>query len=182
MSAAAVAIRPETIEDVPATAALHVAAWQRGYAGILPDDYLRGLDVDEWAGLRRARLVAPREGARNRVAEIDGQVAGFVVYGPDTEVDTWDEDEAAAGRIWACYVHPDHWGQGVGGALVRHALRDLTEPVVHVWLLEANARARRLYERHGFEADGRRDDYVPRGTDLHAVEIRLTVDRGHENL
>jgi ribosomal protein S18 acetylase RimI-like enzyme len=179
MSSENIVIRPETVEDVPTTAALHVAAWQRGYAGILPEDYLVGLDVQEWAELRRQRLQAPMEGARNVVAEIDGQVVGFVVFGPDTEAESWDEDEPAAGRIWACYVHPDHWGRGVGGALVRHALRDLAEPVVHVWVLEANGRARRLYERHGFVTDGRRDDFRPRGTDFAVPEIRLTFDRSN---
>jgi hypothetical protein len=38
-----------------------------------------------------------------------------------------------------------------------------------VWVLEANARARAFYRRHGFEADGAREHFAA----LDAWEIRM---------
>ncbi len=47
------------------------------------------------------------------------------------------------------YVHPDHWGQGIGGSLLDFAKRKSPE---HLWLytLQVNTGARAFYEKHGF--------------------------------
>lgn len=50
------------------------------------------------------------------------------------------------------YVHPDHWRQGVGEALVKFAREQSPE---HVWLytLQVNVNARAFYEKNGFVAE-----------------------------
>lgn len=49
------------------------------------------------------------------------------------------------------YVDPDHTGQGIGAQLV--AVAKQRRPAgLHLWTFEANAGARRFYERHGFVA------------------------------
>lgn len=47
------------------------------------------------------------------------------------------------------FVHPDHWQQGIGGALIRFA-RTLSPQ--HLWLytLQDNVNARAFYEKNGF--------------------------------
>jgi GNAT superfamily N-acetyltransferase len=47
------------------------------------------------------------------------------------------------------YVHPDHWRQGIGEALIRFAQ---TLSPQHLWLytLQDNASARAFYEKNGF--------------------------------
>jgi GNAT superfamily N-acetyltransferase len=47
------------------------------------------------------------------------------------------------------YVHPDHWRQGIGEALIRFAQ---TLSPQHLWLytLQDNANARAFYEKNGF--------------------------------
>ncbi len=47
------------------------------------------------------------------------------------------------------FVHPDHWRQGIGGALIRFA-RTLSPQ--HLWLytLQDNVNARAFYEKNGF--------------------------------
>jgi putative acetyltransferase len=56
------------------------------------------------------------------------------------------------------YVLPHWWGTGVAAELHDHALaiaRDLGSAQIHLWVLEENARARRFYERRGWQENGR---------------------------
>lgn len=57
-------------------------------------------------------------------------------------------------------VSPEARGRGVGkfalDAMLRHAFLDLGMNRVELDVLEANARARRMYEKAGFVAEGRR--------------------------
>lgn len=50
-------------------------------------------------------------------------------------------------------VHPDWWGRGIAGAMLIFMLEQLRASGftdVQLWVLETNARARRLYERIGW--------------------------------
>jgi GNAT superfamily N-acetyltransferase len=51
------------------------------------------------------------------------------------------------------YVEPSLTGRGIGGQLVELAKRERPEGL-RLWTFEANAGARRFYERHGFTARG----------------------------
>jgi len=50
------------------------------------------------------------------------------------------------------FVHPDHWRQGVGKALLDFARKQSPE---HLWLytLQVNVNARAFYEKNGFVAE-----------------------------
>ena len=50
------------------------------------------------------------------------------------------------------YIHPDHWRQGLGVALLKFASEKSPE---HLWLytLQINANARAFYEKNGFAAE-----------------------------
>jgi GNAT superfamily N-acetyltransferase len=58
-----------------------------------------------------------------------------------------------AGVSWIdqLYLSPAFVGRGLGTRLLRHALQRL-EPPVRLYTFQANAGARRFYERHGFRA------------------------------
>ena len=51
------------------------------------------------------------------------------------------------------YVEPGHTGCGIGGQLMAVAKRQRPS-ALRLWAFEANVRARRFYERHGFVATG----------------------------
>jgi len=59
--------------------------------------------------------------------------------------------EAEAGWIHQLYLSPTHVGRGLGSRLIDHALQQLARPV-RLYTFQANAGARRFYERHGFRA------------------------------
>jgi len=91
------------------------------------------------------------KGRRVWVAELAGEVVGFASTGPAR-----GQDEAGAGEVYAIYVRPDLYGRGMGGKLLDHAVRDLTDQgycQAVLWTLETNAAAQRFYERRGWRPD-----------------------------
>lgn len=102
---------------------------------------LRGAREDEVETL--VAIQAEAEGARVVVAEhVSGPVG---VAGIRFE---W---------LDALYVVPACWGAGVAPALHDGALEEvaaLGATRCHLWVLEANARARRYYERRGWRENG----------------------------
>jgi hypothetical protein len=101
-------IRPATTGDAPAIARLLVDAWRAGYAGLVPQPVLDGLDTDERAARwseripERTVLVAGDRDALTGVASLAI---------PARDLD----DEPGAGELTVLYVHPDRWRRGVGG-------------------------------------------------------------------
>lgn len=91
--------------------------------------------VREWV---RAELL-PAGGVT--VATVDGGVVGVLVLAQDDD-HRW---------IRQMMVHPSFVGHGIGSRLLEHALATLPPPV-RLYSFQANAGARRFYERHGFEA------------------------------
>ncbi len=84
------------------------------------------------------------------VAEAEGAVVGFAAVGRTN-------DGEGDGELFALYVHPDHWDEGVGRALIEageERLRELGHRRAHLWVLDDNPRARRFYELAGWSADG----------------------------
>jgi ribosomal protein S18 acetylase RimI-like enzyme len=145
-----VTVRPATVTDAPAMGRLVVRAWRAAYRGHMPDDYLDGLRPEDraayWDGVLR------REGRRGviLVAERGGEVVGFAAAGPSP-------DPEGAGELYAINVDPAHWGTGAGRALLLAAQAELASlgfDDTVLWVLPANARARRFYEIAGWVADG----------------------------
>jgi GNAT superfamily N-acetyltransferase len=170
-----ISVRAATLDDTEAVCALHIAAWQAAYRGLIPDEILDGLDLDAWVARRRETF---HTGPRVFVAvDAEDRPIGH------TMIDTYrigqdpDRREPGVGEIWAIYAHPDHWGTGVGRALIRAALAELPQPEVRLWVLEGNLRARAFYERNGLYPDGTWADWVPRGSEVRLPELRYAIVR-----
>jgi ribosomal protein S18 acetylase RimI-like enzyme len=129
---------------------LHVRAWQAAYRGQMPDAYLDGLRPEERAAYWLGVLGRDDLQGTILVAVRDGEVTGFAALGPAP-------DPAGAGELYAINVDPDHWGVGAGRALLQAAQVELSRlgfAETVLWVLPANARARRVYEAAGWVADG----------------------------
>ena len=137
-------VRPALVDDALAIAEVQVATWQYTYRGILPASFLESLDVERSAESWRA-VIADRR--RITLVVNDPQVAGFCTAGPSR-----GEHAGYRGEVEAIYVLPPDPGRGHGTALIRAAMRWLTErslePVL-VWALEANRTAHGFYESLG---------------------------------
>jgi len=154
-----------TIRDArPRDAAAFVDAYERSWDAALAE--LAGKRLAELASLEQRTtsfldgLEQVSSDARILVAENDGGIVGVA-----TCVRSGD-----AGELRSLYVVPEAWGAGVAGELMQAALEALRERGAReafLWVVEANGRARRFYEREGWSADGER-----RESDLGPPEIR----------
>jgi GNAT superfamily N-acetyltransferase len=149
-------IRPAAADDTRALAEVHVAAWQAGYRGLMPDDYLSQLSIDEREEMWRT-ILAGDESTVLVAGDGPDSVDGFVAFVP------------AVREIRALYVAPARFGQGIGSALLEAAHAQLT-PDCALWVLEGNDRALRFYARYGYAPDGARTIHEPTGL----TELRLT--------
>ena len=76
--------------------------------------------------------------------------------------------------MYAIYAHPEHWSTGLGRALLPAAVAALGGPPAVLWVLEANDRARRFYERAGWRPDGaRKQADMLGGVQLPEIRYRL---------
>jgi ribosomal protein S18 acetylase RimI-like enzyme len=133
-----VLIRAGMPDDAEATARVHVESWAAAYT-------LPGPTLEQ-------RLDLHRRSPPSFVAEVDGEIVGFVGVGPSHDPD-------AEGELYTIYVHPDHWRGGVGRELMlagEERMRELGYGRVVLWVLDGNARAQRFYESTGWSADGER--------------------------
>ena len=151
-------IRAATPDDAEAISAVRLAGWRAVYGPLLPPGTLDDVDGAAWAGRVRVRLALGR--ATMMVAEDGRTIQAFLSSGRCRDDNLTDADE-----IYALYAHPTQWSRGLGRALMAAALPRLRRPVT-LWVLEANARARRFYEIAGFRADGSVKD-----ADLYGVTL-----------
>jgi len=148
-------IREAVAADIPQMALVHVRSWQAAYRGLIPQDYLDSLDPADRAD-RWSRIMRDLDPARGGVlvAEGNGGLCGLVCFGPTGDEDA-DSDQV--GEVKAIYLAAEAWGQGHGRALMGVSLQRLAGAgfsEVTLWVLDANARARRFYELAGFQPDG----------------------------
>jgi ribosomal protein S18 acetylase RimI-like enzyme len=86
------------------------------------------------------------------VAEAGDELVGLVSFGPNRD----DDAEPLTGEIWALYVHPANWSSGIGRGLWETSRKQLVADGYHsatLWVLSQNIKARRFYERLGFQLD-----------------------------
>ncbi|GAA4333714.1 GNAT family N-acetyltransferase [Variovorax defluvii] len=162
-------VRPAVLRDAKAIAEVHAAAARAAYADVLPEDQLRALAP----ATREAKWREAIEYAEPQVhvAVLGEEVVGFVGFDRSRDPKT----PSTTGEIWAIYVRPDHWGQGVGVALWDAAREGLEEEgctVVTVWVPLRNDRALRFHELAGFKREMKTAKTTSLG-DVRIEEIRL---------
>lgn len=151
-------VRDATPADAEAISRVSTASCRAAYEGVVDDPAIVEAtegeafteDVREW-------LVAIQDdhGVVYLVAERGGRVVGFAqfVVDPDRVPDHVGDREA---YLQSLYVHPDHWGEGVGTALLeagRSRLPDRTA-AIRLDVLADNDRGRGFYEDRGFSKAG----------------------------
>jgi GNAT superfamily N-acetyltransferase len=126
-------IRVATVQDAEAIAHVHVQSWRTAYAGVVPDDYLAGLNEADRALLWQEWLTRD---VRVFVAEVDGEVVGFVSGGRIREA-----LEGYDAELFAIYLLDRAQRRGLGGAMLRRLAEVLGGEGFKgmiVWVLERN--------------------------------------------
>jgi GrpB-like predicted nucleotidyltransferase (UPF0157 family)/ribosomal protein S18 acetylase RimI-like enzyme len=140
-------LRPATPADGDAVATVLLAS-RREFLPYLPSPRTEA-EIRAWM----RDVVIPREHVV--VAELDGRIVGYVAS-HGTASESW---------ISHLYLAPGFTRNGIGSALLAHALEFATRPV-RLWAFQQNTAARLFYERHGFQpvrfTDGRdNEEHMP---------------------
>jgi GNAT superfamily N-acetyltransferase len=125
---------------------IRVAGWKAAYVGLIDQQVLDDLAVDDArVAQREAWITDPGPGQVFLVAEHEGVVVGGAFLLPCR-----DDDLDDAAELAALYVEPDRRYRGAGSALLTEGFARMPEALQVLWVLEGNTPARRFYERHGF--------------------------------
>lgn len=149
--------RPAGPDDAPALRDLERAANLVGLAHVFPAD----------------RFPFPDDGVLARWALVldDPEVVVEVVDGDDGFLAFAAYDRDSLRHV---AVHPDVWGTGLARAAVARAV---AHGVRRLWVLDANHRARRLYEHLGWSATGVEQEcpWAPHPTELEYAFVGSRV-------
>jgi len=134
------------VEDAGAVARVHVDSWRVAYKNIVPDAYLDALSVEARELSWRGTVLAGKP--ELLLAREDAATVGFIAFGACRDEDA----PPGRGEVWAIYVAPSHWSQGIGRELWARAndvLKARSFTSVSLWVLADNARAIRFYRIAG---------------------------------
>jgi GNAT superfamily N-acetyltransferase len=150
-------VRSAVAEDADAIGRVQVETWRVAYRGLMPDEVIAGFDVAARQRLWREGFARrPRPGSATFVAELEGEIVGFASVGRSR-----DEDVEAEGELYAIYLRPSCWDQGIGRALLERAeesMRSFGFERAMLWVMEGNERGERFYRAAGWERDNRKVD------------------------
>ena len=129
-------IRRATEKDLIGIAQVHVETWQSTYKGIIPEDYLQSLTIENrlknWQRhlktLHTATFIAENEA---------GAVIGFAIGGPEQTSHPLYQAE-----IYAIYILDTYQRNGVGKQLIKPIAKLFEEkkyPNMIIWALEENS-------------------------------------------
>lgn len=147
-----------TIEDAPAVRRIYICGWQNAFRGIVPQNYLDHMNLDDW--------MPPLEGAYLLTN-------GDQILGTSSISAARDSSFSGWGEIISIYILPSLIGQGYGHTLFSFAVQKLLElgyRQIYLNVFEDNLRARSFYEKHGFVWNGERIPLQIDGKNL--VELR----------
>jgi len=144
-------LRPAEPTDALAVARVHVRSWQVAYRNLMPAGYLDQLRPEDRAKKYDFGSLDPLR-PHTIVATESGGIRGFATIAPAQESNMPD-----VGELCALYVDPDHWGRGIGVALIsaaRTRLFDRGFRSAILWVLAGNVRAERFYRKDHWAPDG----------------------------
>jgi len=169
-------VRDAVRDDAPGIARVHTRTWQRAYEHVFPAERLASLVEEHRTEQWREWLTSPPPRRHTLVVEQAGEIVGFAHVGPTRDPEA---NEELVGELYAVYVLPEAWGQGIGRALMGDVLARLRcegfrEAVL--WVLEDNPRTRRYYELAGWHFDGGTKEETI--LDVPARQVRYRIALG----
>lgn len=159
------------MSDAEGIARVHVFTWQNAYLGLIPGSFLQSLSVEQRTTNWIKNIESPLPKSHTFVAEINGEIVGFLGIGSSRENDLADQ-----GEVYAIYVLPGIQGRGIGTALMQAGLQALkiegfTSAIL--WVLDGNLRTQAWYESHGWKSTNR--SKIDQRGDLALEEIEYRI-------
>lgn len=165
-------VREATAADVSTIAAVQVASWRAAYRGIIDEDYLQNLSVDDKRSYWLGWFLRNDPSRFMRVIDDDARAVGFAVGGPARgRARGTAATSGRLGEIYVLYLLPEAQRRGWGTQLMRSMARGLRSRGMEgcvVWVLQRNHPACRFYDALGGLPAYRRRTEVGR---QHFIEV-----------
>lgn len=143
-----VKIRKAIPGDEQILAYIQTESWKAAFAGILsPEELVRCTNLEKAEQMYHSIL--RREGCNMAIELVNDQPHCIAAWGTNR----CDLDDAV-GELICIHSLQNNWAKGYGSAMMEYVLAQLQQAnyeSVILWVFEANTRARKFYEKHGFE-------------------------------
>ena len=138
--------------DEAVLAHIQTESWKGGFR-----DILSAGDLERSTRLDRAtemyRYLLEQNYGNGYLLKVDGEPHCIAWWSAARS-----EDMPGYAELICIHSLPNHWREGYGSRMMERVLEDIRAagyPKVMLWVFEANARARRFYETHGFVTYGK---------------------------
>ncbi|HET7324693.1 MAG TPA: GNAT family N-acetyltransferase [Halococcus sp.] len=145
-------IRDATIEDISEIQRVARRGWRATYGEFIPEAVIDAI-LDDWYAPDQLEATITTETAIYLVSGTD-EIAGYASAAPT---------ENGEAQLYAIYVDPDHWNDGIGTELLDSITERLTTDGIErlrVEVLADNTVGTSFYESRGFERTAERDRAV----------------------
>ena len=140
-------IRSATINDAEKIAKIKLEGWQTAYRGIIDDNFLNSMDLNEEIKRRKDNI---QNGVEIIVAELDNNIVGFCMYRDYTKnQENYPNSDC---EISSLYVKSSLKRKGIGTKLMQHVLKKLKKQGktnMILGCLKENYPSRAFYEKMG---------------------------------
>lgn len=137
-------IREAFQSDCAGIGKVYCDSWKTAYQTMLPQTYLDSLTVEN--------CTPDKLLANNIVLAKQERVLGICHFS-----EARNRNEKEWGEIVAIYLLPEIWRRGQGCELLRYSLGKMKKngfKHICLWVLKDNVRARKFYEKNGFQISG----------------------------
>ena len=143
-----ITIQKAKIGDEKILAFIQTDSWKNAFKDIIPET-----DLVECTNIIKAEEMYSRvlrtNYAENFILEIDGKPHCIAGWSKARNSEFLDSAELIC-------IHSlcDNWGKGYGSIMMNHIINEVKSAgfkSVLLWVFEKNTRARKFYEKHGFE-------------------------------
>ena len=143
-----ISIRRAIPGDEQVLAYIQTESWKAAFAGILsPEELERCTDIQK--AEQMCHIVLRRDGCNMAIELVDGKPHCIAAWGKN-RCDLGD----TVGELICIHSLQNNWAKGYGSAMMEYVLGQLQQAnykSVILWVFEENSRARKFYEKHGFE-------------------------------
>jgi len=146
---------PVSKECIADLAGVYAAAWRASHHEVLSDKVIASHTPERHEAMLRGEATKPQ--IKTFFVRLDGKTIGMVSI--DSQPDSEHPD---IGEIRSLYLLPEYWGQGLGRYVLDFAVEALKgHSDIFLWVMSSNARARRCYEKFGFDFSGTEKPLLP---------------------
>lgn len=142
-------IRLAIPDDAPCCADIHGRSWMFAYSDVVGKDIIENYNA-RWPVVWVKML---ENNTDTHYVILDGDtIVGFTSINPSRDADALD----GMFELTGLYLDPDHIGKGYGKQAMNFVKREALSrgyTAVSLWVLDQNDRAKRFYEKAGFQPD-----------------------------